>query len=126
MEFFEVDRLPHLRSQATYMTNTRAKGTRNERKAMHFALSFPGSRVLRMYQGGRFFNTPQPFDLLWLRAGRIPVFIEVRFGQWRTGRDSTKDLASLPGRITKQIWRFRDRVLTPDIREWREGKWVKT
>lgn len=105
------------------MLNTHVKGQRIQRKAIRYALTFQGTVVIPLYQVSRW-ATPQPFDLLVLRQTYWPRFVEVRANAWRTGRASTVQLASLPGEgYARQIWRFRDQHLTPDIRQWHGTAW---
>ena len=104
--------------------NMREKGNRTSRKAIRYALSFPGTVVIPLYQVSRW-ATPQPFDLLVLRTTYWPRFVEVRANAWRTGRASTVQLAHLPGEsYHKQIWRLDDGQTTPTIRQWHGTAWI--
>lgn len=106
------------------MIQTRRKGQRVQLKATRFALSHPNTVVISLYQVSRWAQQ-QPFDLLVLRAGYWPRFVEVRSGQWRTGRPSTVQLSRLPGEgYMKQIWLMKARETTPHIREWDGTTWA--
>ena len=105
--------------------SSRSKGQRTELKAVDFLATIPNTAPIRLYQRSRF-ATPQPCDLIALRAGFWPRFVEVRSNQWRTGRDSTWQLAALPGEgYHKQIWLFRDGQVTPSVRQWNGREWVR-
>ena len=104
--------------------NTRTKGNRVQRKAASYANSFPGVKVL-VWRQPAWFATEQPFDVLVLRQGFWPCFVEVRANQWRVNRKSTRELAGLPGEMYhKHIWRFRNGQATPEIREWSGSAWL--
>ena len=104
--------------------NTRQKGNRTFAKARRYALSYPGTTFLAWYQPPRW-AMPQPFDALLLRHGFWVCLVEVRTTQWGVSKPSTRDLAALPGEFYhRQIWRFYDRQLVPDIREWSGATWV--
>ena len=103
--------------------NSRAKGQRTFHKACRYALSFPGTVLLPIYQVSRFAQ-PQPFDLLLFRPTHWIRLVEVRTGQWGVAKPQTRTLAALPGEMyRKQLWRFQDRQMTPDLREWQEDAW---
>ena len=106
--------------------SSRRKGQRAELKAVCYVLeAYPTTaKVVRMYQVSRFAR-PQPFDLLVLRDRYWPRFVEVRSNQWRTGRESTEQLAVLPGEgYHKQIWLFRNGSKIPEVRQWDGAIWV--
>ena len=104
--------------------SSRSTGQRTERKALAYLATIPNTAPVRLYQVSRF-ATPQPFDLLALRTGYWPRFVEVRTGQWRTGRESTKALTLLPGEgYHKQIWRFKKGATVPDVRQWNGREWT--
>lgn len=104
--------------------NTRAKGGRIFRKAVAYAKLTPGVVTIPLYQVSRWAQE-QPFDMLVLRPGCWIRLVEVRFGQWRTGKPSTKALAALPGRYyAKQIWMFPEGAATPKVREWTGEAWL--
>src|SRR3990167_1753850 len=103
--------------------NARAKGQRVQHKAVRYALSFPGTVVIPLYQVSRW-ATPQPFDLLVLRPLYWPRFVEVRANAWRIGRTSTVTLSRLPGEgYAKQIWQLKDGQTIPTIRQWQGSEW---
>ena len=102
------------------MVNPRAKGQRVVAKAIRYALSFPGTAVIPLYQVSRW-ATKQPFDLIVFRETYWLRVVEVRANAWRTGRASTVALAALPGdAYHKQIWKFENGCATPQIRQWVE------
>ena len=104
--------------------NTRQKGNRTFNKARRYALSYPGTTFLAWYQPP-WYAAPQPFDAMLFLAPFYPRLIEVRTNQWGISKPSTRQLAALPpDGIVKQIWRFKDRYLSPDIREWSGTAWV--
>ena len=106
------------------MLNSRNKGYRVQRKAVQYALTYPGVKVLPVYQISRWAQ-PQPFDLIVFRPNCWLIFVEVRANQWRTGRPSTVELTQLPGEgYHKQIWMFPDHAMIPQIREWNGREWV--
>ena len=105
--------------------SSRRKGQRTELKAIAYLQTIPKTTHIRLYQTSRF-ASPQPFDLLVLRARYWPRFVEVRSNQWRTGRASTQDLTRLPGEgYQKQIWCFRNGAVTPNVRQWNGREWVR-
>ena len=104
--------------------NTREKGGRTFRKAVRYALTFPGTVVIPLYQVSRWAQ-PQPCDMILLRPTHWPRFVEVRTTTWGVSKPSTRQLAALPGdSYLKQIWRFRRGTTIPDIRLWNEKFWV--
>lgn len=105
--------------------NARAKGGRTFRKAVAYAHAiYPKAVIIPIYQIGRFAQ-PQPFDMLVLDFDAKPVLVEVRSNAWGVSKPQTKQLASLPGLVQKQIWRFRDGSQQPDVRLWmNEHGWV--
>lgn len=105
------------------MVNTRAKGNRTLLKAIRYALTYPGT-LTRPFRQVAWYAEPQEFDLIVFRQTYWPRFVEVRTSQWRVGNESTRRLAKLPGDLIRQIWRFHDRQLVPDIREWSGEAWV--
>lgn len=107
--------------------NSRAKGRRTEAKAVEYAMTFPGVRVLKWYQLNTRFHTStdQVFDLLVLRDQYWPRFVEVRTNQWGLSKPQTKSLASLPGEgYFKQVWLWRDGESMPKLRQWDDGTWL--
>ena len=104
--------------------NTRQKGQRTFQKAMRYALSFPGTVAIPLYQVSRW-ATPQPFDLLLFRPGYLVRLVEVRTTAWGVAKTNTRQLAALPGTYyLKQVWRFRSLCTLPDIRQWMEPGWL--
>lgn len=98
--------------------NTRRKGQRSLAKAIAYAKSlWPKATLLTMYQPTRFAK-PQPFDLLVLEYDQAPMLIEVRTNQWGVAKPQTRQLAGLPGLVTKEIWLFRRGHQHPSIRRW--------
>lgn len=105
--------------------SSRSKGQRTERKAVAYLQTIPNTAHIRLYQTSRF-ASPQPCDLIAFRAGYWPRFVEVRLEQWRTGRDSTKRLAALPGEgFHTQIWMFHRGDVQPHVRQWNGREWVR-
>ena len=104
--------------------NSRAKGQRTFQKAVRYALSFPGTVVLPLYQVSRW-ATAQPFDMLVLRPTHPPLFVEVRSNQWGVNKPQTRLLTALPGvGYQKHIWMFKDGAQQPHIRGWNGTAWV--
>lgn len=104
--------------------NTRAKGQRTERTAVQFALTFPHTHVLRIWQPPMF-SKPQPLDMVIFRQGFAPLFVECRTNQWGVSKPQTIALSNLPGVVCKQIWMFKQGEKTPQIREWKRIKWMR-
>lgn len=103
--------------------NTRAKGQRTFGKAMRFAKSrYPKAYVLPIYQVSRWAH-PAPFDMLILEFDHRPMCVEVRTNQWGVAKPQTRQLATLPGLITKEIWLFRRGEHIPTIRRWTGHTW---
>ena len=102
------------------MISTRAKGRRSLKKAKAFASTFPNTVFLEWFQQSGMWHrsTPQPFDVLLLRAGYEPILLEVRSNQWGASKPQTRVLATLPGNVLKQLWMFKDRERTPHVRAW--------
>ena len=103
--------------------NSRAKGARTQRKAIaRLHQLYPDAVVLTMAQASRF-ATPQPFDLLVFRPWHPVLLVEVRTNQWGTGKPQTKQLASLPGIMERQLWMYTDGCLDPRIRTFSVSGW---
>jgi len=103
--------------------NSRKKGQRTFAKAIRYALSFPGTVAIPLYQVSRW-AAPQPFDVLLLRPTYWPRFVEVRTTAWGVSKPQTRTLAALPGEsYHKQIWLFERGTQTPRLREWQEIAW---
>ena len=109
--------------EENHMANSRRKGQRTCQKAMRFALSFPGTTTIPIYQVSRFAQ-PQPFDLLLLRPDCLARLVEVRTDLWRVAAPQTRALSRLPGMVVKQIWRFKRGATIPDIRQWSGSAWI--
>jgi hypothetical protein len=104
--------------------NSRAKGNRVQRKAIQYALTWPGVIVRPLYQPA-WYATPQEFDLMIFRPTYWIRLVEVRANQWRTGKSNTVALTKLPGEMYhRQIWLFRDQAMTPLIRAWNGVDWI--
>ena len=104
--------------------NTRKKGQRTFAKAMRYAMSFPDTVALPIYQVSRFAQ-PQPCDVLLFRPDRLVRLVEVRTTQWGGRKPQTRRLTQIPGLgHLAQLWRFRRGTTLPDIREWTGTAWV--
>lgn len=108
---------------AAHRINSRAKGQRTVAKALRYLGGFPPTHVILLHQASRF-ATPQPFDLLLLRSGHWPRFVEVRTNAWGVAKPQTRTLSRLPGDgYFRQVWRFKDGQDTPDLRQWDGSAW---
>lgn len=106
--------------------NSRAKGSRTFRKAVAYAESFPGAKVIPIYQVSMWAQN-QPFDILLLRQTYMPRLVEVRTNQYGLRKPSTVALAALPGDyVSKQIWMHKDGKEGFTIREWDQDQceWI--
>ena len=103
--------------------NSRRKGMVGVRKAVRFAkATWPKAFVLVIYQPTRF-ATPAPFDVLILDFDAPALLVEVRSGvNWGTSKPNTRLLTTLPGVVTKELWRFYGGDV-PERRRWNGTTW---
>ena len=103
--------------------NTRRKGQRTFAKALRYARhQYPKAYCLPIYQVSRR-SQPQPCDVILFDFDASPLLVEVRTNQWGVSKPQTRTLASLPGLIRKQLWRFQRGQTVPEIREWSGTYW---
>ncbi len=86
--------------------------------AVAYARTIPNVRVLPLYQVSMFAQ-PQPCDMIVLREGYNPIFVEVRTNSYGLNKPSTLALSALPDSgIVKQVWMHKDGEKGFVIREW--------